>query len=534
MVINLSPQSPFYQESPMSSEEQQPETQSAHSVGNWEWDFSKDAMVWDDPMHALFGLQPGSFAGASDDFLNQVHNGDRAHVANVMAAVLESGTRYEGEFRVIWACDGSVHSVLMKGIVHRDNGGRAFRMSGTCQATSSNESPGLTASMERTMFAALMQSLPDSIYFKDMNSRIIAVNDAMLTWHGVNNRQVLIGKTDFDLFHEEHAHQALADEREILDTGNPLVNIEEKELWADGHVTYVSTSKMPLRDERGRIIGTFGLSRDITERKNAEEQLARFAEELRLKNEALEEELSMARELQLAMLPQSFPAFQQNGRDAVSFYHFFQPSSAVSGDFFNIYEISQDRVGVFICDVMGHGVRASLVAATARALVEEMTGKGTSPEALLTGLNIALRRILRHNNTPLFATACYLVADFSTGEVIYANAGHPRPIHVRSEGSAPLEGRTGPVLGLFDEAVYELSVCRFSPGDTLLFFTDGLFEVESAEDEIYDYNRLLGAVECRRHLPMREICEGVVEEVQQFSANREFSDDVCLIGMELA
>jgi len=407
-------------------------------------------------------------------------------------------------------------------------------MGGTCQPALNEDSSGLTASMERTMFAALMESLPDCIYFKDMNSRIIAVNQAMVRWHGVSSTQVLLGKTDFDLFLDEHANQALADEREILDTGLPLVNIEEKEMWADGHVTYVSTSKMPLRDERGRIIGTFGLSRDTTERKHAEEQLARFAEELRRKNEALEEELAMARELQLAMLPQSFPSFFHEGREAVRFYHFFQPSTAVSGDFFDVYEIAHDRVGIFICDVMGHGVRASLIAATARALVEEMASNAISPEVLLGDLNSALRRILRHNSAPLFVSACYLVADLSSGELVYANAGHPRPIHVRAGGVAPLEGKTGPVLGLFDEALYERSVCHFDPLDTVLFFTDGLYELENAKDEIYDYSRLLQAAECRRHLTMKELCRGIVEEVQEFAANREFSDDVCLVGMELA
>jgi len=359
----------FSQDFSMSSDPLQPTSQDPSLTGNWAWDFSKDSMEWDEAMHAIFGMTPGSFEGSSDDFLNRVHDGDRTHVANAMAGGLESGSCYEGEFRILWACDGSVHSVLMKGTVHRDDAGRPVRMSGTCQFAPNENSSGLTASMERTMFAALMDHLPDSIYFKDMNSRIIAVSHAMLKWHGVTSAQMLIGKTDFDLFLDEHAKQALLDEQEILDTGCPLVNIEEKEMWPDGHVTYVSTSKMPLRDERGRIIGTFGLSRDTTERKHAEEQLARFAEELRHKNEVLEEELAMARELQLAMLPQSFPAFFHEGREAVRFYHFFQPSTAVSGDFFDVYEIADDRVGVFVCDVMGHGVRASLIAATARALV---------------------------------------------------------------------------------------------------------------------------------------------------------------------
>jgi len=517
----------------MNRDEPKSASQLPAGMGIWEWDFSRDSMVWDEPMHTLFGMPPGTFGGASEDFLNRVHPGDRAHLGNAMASIVESDKQFDEEFRIVWS-DGTVHSVLMQGMLLRDSAGKPCGMSGTCQASLNENPSGLTASMERTMFSALMDNLPDSIYFKDMNSRMIVTSQANARWLGYKNPQELVGKTDFDLFTEEHARQAMEDERKILETGVPLVNMEEKETWSDGHVTYVSTSKMPLRNERGRIVGTFGLSRNITERKQAEQQLAQFAEELRHKNEALEEELAMARELQLAMLPQGFPAFYYQGKEAAQFYHFFQPSATVSGDFFDVYKIAEDRVGVFVCDVMGHGVRASLVAATARALVEQMASKGTAPEVLMAGLNSALRRILRNNATPLFVSASYLVADFSSRELIYANAGHPRPIHVRCGEAASLGGKTGPVLGLFDEATYERCVCFFTPGDTVLFFTDGLFEVESAQDEIYDYSRLLAAVQSRSQSPMKDLCRGVVEEVQQFSANREFSDDVCLVGMELA
>ncbi len=126
---------------------------------------------------------------------------------------------------------------------------------------------------EQALMAALMNTLPDVVYFKDAASRFIRVNPAMARRFGLSDPAQVVGKTDADFFSEEHASKALADEQEILSTGQPLVNIEEKETWPDGSETWVLTTKLPLRDDAGRIIGTCGISSNITARKRAEEAL---------------------------------------------------------------------------------------------------------------------------------------------------------------------------------------------------------------------------------------------------------------------
>jgi PAS domain S-box-containing protein len=129
-------------------------------------------------------------------------------------------------------------------------------------------------SQERDLLRTLMDNLPDRIYFKDERSRFVRINPALATMFKLGDPQQAVGKTDFDFFTAEHAEAAFADEQSIIRTGQPIIGIIEKETHPDGRVTWAFTSKMPLRDKQGRIIGTFGLSRDITEIKNFENALA--------------------------------------------------------------------------------------------------------------------------------------------------------------------------------------------------------------------------------------------------------------------
>ncbi len=124
--------------------------------------------------------------------------------------------------------------------------------------------------LERILLQALLEHLPDAVYFKDRQSRFLCVNAAKARKTGNRAPAELVGQTDFDHFTAEHAQAAFDDEQRIIATGTPLLDREEKETWPDGHVTWVSTTKLPLRDLDGAVIGTFGISRDITGQKAAE------------------------------------------------------------------------------------------------------------------------------------------------------------------------------------------------------------------------------------------------------------------------
>ncbi len=121
---------------------------------------------------------------------------------------------------------------------------------------------------------ALLENLPDIIYFKDLESRFLRVNHAFSVKFGVTDPEKLIGKSDFDYFSEEHAREAYDGEQQIIRSEKPLLNVEERETWSDGRITWCATTKLPFYNEYGQVIGTFGITRDITARKHAEAALA--------------------------------------------------------------------------------------------------------------------------------------------------------------------------------------------------------------------------------------------------------------------
>ena len=130
---------------------------------------------------------------------------------------------------------------------------------------------------EQYLMEALMENIPDHIYFKDLESRFIRISKSKIASFQLNDTKDAIGKTDFDFFTEEHARAAFLDEQEIIRTGQTMIK-EERETWADRADTWALSAKMPLRNMEGEIIGTFGISRDVTERKQFEGELLKAKE----------------------------------------------------------------------------------------------------------------------------------------------------------------------------------------------------------------------------------------------------------------
>jgi serine phosphatase RsbU (regulator of sigma subunit) len=278
------------------------------------------------------------------------------------------------------------------------------------------------------------------------------------------------------------------------------------------------------------------------ERKKIQDQVAVYARQLEEKNQQMAAELDMAREFQLAFLPRKYPQFPKGaGRDAsaLKFHVLYEPSGAVGGDYFEILPLSDSMAGVFLCDVMGHGVRSALVTAMVRGLVAEHRDEGADPGKFLSHINASLCGVLRQTDITMFASACYMTVDLAKGRIRWANAGHPVPLRVsqhlqRVEPFATTHETNGPVLGLFDTSAYAVVECAIEPSDLLVLYTDGLYEVTNAAGDEYGKERLQEAILKRFDLFADQLFAALLKEIRAFSGSHTFTDDVCLLGVEIA
>lgn len=396
------------------------------------------------------------------------------------------------------------------------------------------------------LYHSLVETIPQNIFRKDLQGRYTFCNHQFCRTLGMNYDEV-VGKTIRDFLPADLADVREGNDRAVMETGKPFETVEESKF--SGKPGYIQVVKMPIFDAEGKVVGLQGMFWDITAQKQAAErirkankELARSRNELHTKNLQLEDDLKMAREIQVTMLPQQYPSFPRNvpaEESVFQFTHRYLPTGAVGGDFFTVSALSDEEASVFICDVAGHGVRSALVTAMIRALLEELKPLAQEPGQFFTKLNSDLHAILKHAGTPMLTTGFYLVADWKTGMMRYTNAGHPKPLLVRRDKNVvePLVnvgGKSQPALGLFPEAAYRTSQVKLSPRDLVMLFTDGLYEVQDKKHELYSQAMLVEDVEKRAQLTVSDLFDELIARMQRFSADGKFSDDVCMVGIEVA
>ncbi|HEX7654124.1 MAG TPA: SpoIIE family protein phosphatase [Verrucomicrobiae bacterium] len=446
----------------------------------------------------------------------------------------------------IYRKDGTIIWISENCRAVRDLQGKLLYYEGTVEDITAQRHMAEALRHSESLYHSLVETMPQGVFRRDINGRFTFANQTYCNYFGLK-QELIIGKTDYDHFPKELADKYWGDDQAIMARGETMVIIEETQPKGATEKQYHHVIKTPLKDDQGNVIGLQGMVWDITEKFRAEEQirrttaeLARSREELRAKNAVMEENLRTAREIQIAMLPQQYPVFPPETlpeKSAFQFLHRYHPAEQVSGDFFSVTQISPTEAGVFICDVTGHGTRAALVTAMIRALAEELKPLARDPANFLRKLNYDLCSILKNTGSPMLTTAFYGVADCATGTLRFANAGHPKPLLVRRSERLvkPLANSTGkgqPALGLFEDPIYTTTEALLQPGDFLLLFTDGIYEVQGQHEELYSQERMLHDVKNLIALPAAELVDELTNVVRTFALNGEFDDDVCIVGVD--
>ena len=312
---------------------------------------------------------------------------------------------------------------------------------------------------------------------------------------------------------------------------------------ADGSTFFGQVSGVANMNTDGEPVGMVLSVLDVTPQKLAQRQLQAYAAELNVTNARMQDDLNIASELHRAFLPADFQVFPPGAppeQVRLRMRNLYCPSGTIGGDFFDIRALSEDEVAVFISDVMGHGIRSSLVVATIRGLIEQLRPLARDPGALMTQLNATYATLFKQiGGDVIFSTALYAVIDTRTGLMRCANAGHPRPfIFRRSEErvehlSFAGAGRAA-ALGIFPASQYTTSEVQLAPNDLLLLYTDGLSEVENPAGELYETRRFGEALASRLQSPAAELLDGLVADAKAFSGEESFEDDVCLVAVEVA
>jgi phosphoserine phosphatase RsbU/P len=394
-----------------------------------------------------------------------------------------------------------------------------------------------------TQASASVESVADT--FKTGSVNFVAVLEGQRLL-GMCSRQeiagLLGGRYGFSLWARKPIRNHLCKEETRIKDATPIGDVLRTVFARPDENFY---DDVLLVDDNGGFLGFIG-TETLFKVQNALlvtniRELEERDREIRQKNEQMETDLRMATELQQALMPTTYPTFSGDagaGATKLHFCHRYLPATLMGGDFFHIARLNDDTAAVCVCDVMGHGVRAALITAMMRAMIETHAAEAVDPGRLLTQLNSEFTGILKQTGTLVFVTVLYCVINITAGDARFARAGHPPPLLARRSSrevqSMIIGGDSaGPAIGIIPNAQFKTTEAKIGPGDFILFFTDGIIEVEASDGTQFGIEGLRESVRSNFDQPTESLLDAVVSDVYKFGNSTVLTDDACLVAAEL-
>ncbi|MDA8106906.1 MAG: SpoIIE family protein phosphatase [Nitrospiraceae bacterium] len=244
--------------------------------------------------------------------------------------------------------------------------------------------------------------------------------------------------------------------------------------------------------------------------------------------ERIESELSIAHDIQMSILPKTFPAFPD--RKEFDIYAFIEPAREVGGDFYDFFFIDDTHLCFVIADVSGKGVPSALLMAETKTLIKVTAMESKSPDQILYSVN---NELCRDNDTGMFVTIFVGILDTATGEVLYSNGGHNPPLTIGRDGKAEfLRVSPGLVAGVWENFEYVTGRLVLKEGETLFMYTDGVTEAMNPADELFSEERLLHSLMALSAKPIGEMLGRLTEEIIFFAQGAPQSDDITMMALK--
>ncbi len=427
-----------------------------------------------------------------------------------------------GEYEITRG-DGSIRLIEISASLIRDKNSKPVGYRGIIRDITEKRD----VSRELLIKSFAVEKSINAIAIMDIDGKCTFANNSFLMMWGYDGKGDVLGKSITDYCHPDN-HEDFVNIIEVLNEIGSWVG-ELKLKKNDDSVFFVILSAALIQNENDVTIGIIMSFVDITLRKKVDHSLKESRDVLTKRTNLMEKDLEIAKTALDGIITQKVPIVKSVRTD----YRYY-PMETLGGDFFYFYPYGNDALGVFICDISGHGVASSLFLTLLKSITDKLSLKfGNSPAEFVTQLNLEL---VGHMSS-FFITGIYgLFSRSGKSEDIqftYSNGAHPSPILVKKDGLIKLYSAKSTLIGISNDISYKTTVISMEREDRLFLYTDGIPETANTRREMIGFeDGFLELFKKSHQYNLSENLDYIVNQVSRFRDGANITDDILLMGFE--